>query len=215
MKLFDCHTHNLHSSYPALLNWFVNKSIPETKNFLSLGMHPLDLRDGIIPEVLEQMRYCLQTYPQIKAIGEVGLDKRSIYPVQKQCEFLESVLSLAEKYELPVILHCVKCYDQLIALRRCHTSLPLILHGFRGKESLAEMLWNFNFIFSFGSYGEYSTSFLQKSIFFIETDEGKEEMLLSNYSRFSKMSSMSVEELAQRIAQRVKEVFKIELDTQK
>ena len=59
---------------------------------------------------------------------------------------------LAEAHQKPVVIHCLKSWDELITLRGiAQPKVPWILHGFRGKPKLAEQMLKHGFYLSFGA----------------------------------------------------------------
>ena len=71
---------------------------------------------------------------QLLAIGECGLDVNAEASLEVQSRLLRAQLRLAMHWQLPVILHCVKQLDPLIALRKeMKPHEAWIMHGFRGK----------------------------------------------------------------------------------
>jgi TatD DNase family protein len=50
----------------------------------------------------------------LSRVGECGLDKRIAIPIELQQLVFEKQLVLAQKYNKPVVLHCVASFDELI-----------------------------------------------------------------------------------------------------
>lgn len=85
------------------------------------------------------------------AIGECGLDKLAPVPLAVQEQVFVRQLRLAQEWQLSVIVHCVRCIDQLMALRRAmRPTVPWIVHGFRGKPQQLQSLLAAGFYVSFG-----------------------------------------------------------------
>ena len=83
------------------------------------------------------------------AVGEAGLDKLTAAPMELQVRMFEKQVELSEKYRLPLIIHCVKAMDELLAVRKkLNPAQSWIWHGFRGKPQQAEQLIK-NGIYSF------------------------------------------------------------------
>ncbi|WP_372869838.1 TatD family hydrolase [Shewanella sp.] len=105
-----------------------------------LGIHPwwaaehwqsqmAELRSRIYGQAGEQ---------RLVAVGECGLDKHRGENWQWQLPLLEAQLELASELELPLILHCVKAHNELLALLSYH-KLPRagVIHGFYGSTDIA------------------------------------------------------------------------------
>ncbi len=156
--LFDVHTHNRESDSLAIVNCGLEDDFSRYPRF-SLGLHPWDV-DENWREKLEAYRHLLENPPfegfgrQLVAYGEIGIDKVRGGDLLMQIECFEEQLLLAQHYDLPVIIHCVKAYDEVWrSLRDLLLPHPytVIFHGFRGKPELAARLlrWNYGYL-SFG-----------------------------------------------------------------
>jgi len=121
-----------------------------SSGYVSVGIHPWYIQyDGV--EQLKLLRATLSD-KRVVCIGEAGLDKR------KGADFLlqESVflqqLKLSEEFKKPLVIHCVKAYNELIALRKkMKPSSPWIFHGFSGSIQIMEQALQAGFYFSFGA----------------------------------------------------------------
>lgn len=109
-----------------------------------LGLHPLFIRQHEKAHLdLLETRLNEQD-PLCTAIAEIGLEK-SVAEVatpelwKKQCEFLESQLALAKKFDLPVNLHSRKSHDALAPfLRKAQLPKTGVVHGFAGSYEQAK-----------------------------------------------------------------------------
>ena len=92
-------------------------------------------------------------HAQVVAIGECGLDKLRGASMEVQKEIFVRQLELGEHLSLPVTIHCVKAFDQLLSLRKTlRPSVQWTVHGFRGKPELAKQLLAAGFNLSFGKH---------------------------------------------------------------
>ena len=112
---------------------------PEYGQAFSAGIHP-----WYIPahpeETLKELDR-LAASPFCKAIGEAGLDKFVSTSLSLQRELFVRQAELAAAHRLPVIVHCVKAWDELLSARKdIPAAAVCIIHGFRGKPQLAESL---------------------------------------------------------------------------
>ena len=114
-------------------------------------------------------------------MGECGLD-RSIeidFELQKQCLLRQA--ELAGELSLPLVLHCVRAYPEMIALKkRFGSSVSWVIHGFRGREQTARELLKHGFTLSLSSVWLRHIDKLYDCIidsgFLLETDDGKEKI---------------------------------------
>ena len=147
-------------------------------------------------------------------MGECGLDKRRETPIEIQEEVLQAQLLLAEKHQMPVIIHCVAAFQELIALKqKLKITVPMVIHGFSKNEQLAQQLLKHGFYLSFGKYliktPELEAVFknIPDNRFFLETDtieEGIEQV----YALAAKYKNTDVVTLQQIVTTNFNTVFK-------
>jgi TatD DNase family protein len=104
------------------------------------GIHPWFLEEGTHEEQLERVEK-VTAQPEVIAIGEAGYDKlRGASPELQQSVFEKQVL-ISEKLQKPLIIHCVRAWDELLAShRRLRPAMKWMIHGYRGKKKQAEQL---------------------------------------------------------------------------
>lgn len=88
------------------------------------------------------------------AIGECGLDRvhEKIATIDDQVYVLMKHLELAQERELPVIIHCVRAYSDLLhILKRAKLKKPVILHAFGGNAHEMGELLKYDTYFSYGA----------------------------------------------------------------
>lgn len=116
----------------------------------SVGIHPYE--SAVVSEEAWSAVTEAATLEHVVAIGECGLDATRDIPMSQQLEIFEKHISLSEKLKKPLIIHCVKAFDTLIATRRkTHPAQLWIIHGFRGKPQQAEQLRREGLLLSFGA----------------------------------------------------------------
>lgn len=111
--------------------------------------------------------------PGVAAIGETGLDKLQGADIDTQIKVLTKHVELSEELRLPLILHVVKAYNDIITLRGLvKPSQRWIVHGFRGKPELARQLLDHGFDLSLGEHFNPATAaIIPDSRLHFETDE--------------------------------------------
>jgi len=116
--------------------------------------------------------------------------------------------TLAEENSLPLIIHCVKAFNELIQLKKeISPRQPWIIHGFRGRLHLAQDCIRHGFYLSLGSnFQENSLKAIPINRLFIETDES-EENIGSIYQRIAETKKISLQELVEAINKNVQDVF--------
>lgn len=149
MKLWDAHTHSREQVDSELrwTNFMPNRETAPVNQPFTAGFHPYYL-DNLNWEELE---IALQD-PNCQALGECGLDKTCATPWDLQLQVLQRQLELAQKYQLPLLFHCVRSFAELQTI--CNATLPKgypkIIHGFSKKAPLALALIKDDFSLSFG-----------------------------------------------------------------
>ena len=158
MIYYDIHTHHVPTApdVVAIVNTLIGvDSVPDAVSdplplFRSVGIHPCYIYN-VEEQLAELRRQAVQ--PRVVAIGETGLDKRAATPLTQQMELFRASADLSEKHNLPLIIHCVKAWDELIALRRTlRPRRTWIIHGFRGGAEQACQLLRQGFLLSFGEH---------------------------------------------------------------
>jgi TatD DNase family protein len=154
------------------------QGISAGKGMYSIGLHPWDA--GSI-HFDADLFYSLAGQPSFIAIGEVGLDKVKGPALDIQAQLFIKQVEAAEHYGKPIIIHCVKAWEELMALKKLLSPRTAwIIHGFRGKPELASQLVNNGFYLSFGEAILTGGTSLGKSVrdtpinrIFLETDESQ------------------------------------------
>ncbi len=217
MQYFNLHTHQF-TNQPYVLE-LVNQypqefdaSIP----YYSIGIHPLYVDENRLESDFKIVEEKL-ALPECLALGECGLDKRSETPFELQQCIFERQLALAEKYQKPVVIHCVAAFQEIIEIKkRMKISVPMIVHGFSKKVELAKQLIDNGFYVSFGKNLLRSRSLgtelesVFKSIpndkFFLETDT-IEQGIQDVYVLASKYKELELNELQEIVSKNYTTVF--------
>lgn len=143
--LIDIHTHRL-PDCPSSALWsgcLKDCGTPEfhRAEWISAGIHPWYLSADNLQKQLDWLTFLIASDRRVLAVGEAGLDKLCQTDFEVQMRAFRSVALLSEEYGLPLIIHSVKSFNEIVALKKEIRPLqPWIIHGFRGKEALAESL---------------------------------------------------------------------------
>ncbi len=145
-----------------------------TEGLYSVGLHPCRVEDMTDEALALLVQRLSEESNRIWAIGEAGLDKLSSVDMGLQEHYLRAQIALSEHWEKPLVLHCVRAYSELIALRRMTKAKQMwIIHGYRKGVKLAEQLLDAGFYLSFGQYFDVEALRLAKARqrMFTETDD--------------------------------------------
>ena len=131
MNLADAHCHlgnselsYLNINYPMCICACFQKDWEQLKNLKNkfvkkaFGIFPNSQTDFPTQTIsIEEQLEILQTYLKYAdALGEAGFDSRFIkkIPIQEQRKLFTEQIKLAKKFELPLIIHCVRKYGELL-----------------------------------------------------------------------------------------------------
>lgn len=128
----------------------------------TLGIHPL-YTDRAKDEDLETLEKAVVesiTDPHFVGIGEIGLDYfvADLDP-HRQAFFFEAQLDLAQKMNLPVILHLRRSQDMILKALRQRSLSGGIAHAFNGSFQQAEQFMALGFKLGFGGAATYERAF--------------------------------------------------------
>jgi TatD DNase family protein len=124
----------------------------------TLGIHPLyskQLQPDDLKIVDQQIAQSLSD-PRFVGIGEIGLDYfvEDLDPHQQELIF-NAQLDLAEKYQLPVILHVRRSQDAILKALRRRRIQGGIAHAFNGSLQQANQFIALGFKLGFGGAATY------------------------------------------------------------
>ncbi len=189
----DIHTHRRYTasdvvsvpnfSQKDLKNGFSRRRIGMSKAsytegslLASVGLHPWFLTRENFENDVEKLSQ-LAHNQQVIAIGECGLDRLRGEDLAFQTMAFDAQIRLAESVSKPVVVHCVRAFEEVIAVKkRLKPTVPMVIHGFNKKEEVLVELLRHGFFISIGA------SILQKKGIYNE-----EPVPPSRESPFSKM----------------------------
>ena len=164
-----CHLNNL-AEMPAKLNDAAHHEIArylvpstEARHWASviklqspaikfaLGTHPWFVKDAINEaSVLDD---AVRRFKP-SAIGEIGLDyyptRIETVPKETQMMSFELQLDISQKYQLPVIVHCVKAHQELLVALKRQAVNSGVIHAFSGSYELATQYLELGFLIGIG-----------------------------------------------------------------
>lgn len=125
--------------------------------FGALGLHPLYIANHNLGSLGALETLLLDNPQKWVAIGEIGLDEFMDDPQpERQQWFLSEQLKLANRYDLPVILHSRRTHDKLAkVLRQVNQSRKGVLHGFSGSLEQAMAFVRLGYLIGVGGVITY------------------------------------------------------------
>lgn len=203
----DAHTHCSDAGDAASIqihSLHLTEAMPEYfagRSFASIGLHPWhaeDLTEGSLLLLEEK----LLRFPRVVALGEAGLDRVCSTPYSKQLYFFREEVKLADRLDLPLIIHLVRAQDDLVRLKKeLRPHSPWLIHGFRGKLEQTTQLLRLGFYLSFGRHFHSESLALAygEGRAFLETDDVPDLSIASVYEEASRSLGISLEELREKL----------------
>ncbi|MFM6925785.1 MAG: TatD family hydrolase [Ferruginibacter sp.] len=149
----NIHTH--HAPLPgqwALVNVLKDFNAVPAIGLYSAGLHPWYLKKETMDAALQQLNQAMEK-SNVLALGECGLDTvcDTDYELQQSC--FRRQVQLANKARKPLILHCVKAFEDVIRiLKEEQAAVPVIFHGYHKSKELAQQLVKAGYYISFGKH---------------------------------------------------------------
>ena len=168
----DIHTHHPAPQPLGVISCSVDTFNPLDGQLYSVGIHPWDSFKPVSAKVWMDLEN-IASLPCVVAIGECGIDKLKGGPLFMQLLILKKHIEISEKLNKPLILHDVKAHDVIVGLKR---ELPVmqnwVVHGFRGKPSVAKMMTDSGIFLSFGEkFNSATPPSIPSELMLAETDE--------------------------------------------
>lgn len=210
----NAHTHaQLYDAKIEVVN--LKMGAIEKPNYYSYGIHPWEVNKETSYEQLELLAHVMHEKRCI-AIGECGLDKLSPSNFTLQQEIFTEQIKLANKANKPLIIHCVKAFNELInCLNLNDNKVPVIIHGFNNNENIARVMVNEGYYFSFGKALLGYESNAAKAIinvgrknFFLETDDA-DISIKYIYRKASELLGIEEEFVQQQLQSNFEMVFNV------
>ncbi len=206
----DIHSHRQGNPETITVNTLVlgdrNPSVPPLP--FAVGIHPWDAERA-------QDEWWITASPiieQAAAIGEIGLDYRRAIDRTLQQKWFIMQLNMAKERGLPVIIHCVKAWNDTIRCIEQSGCQQVICHGFTGSIQLAQELVRRGYFLSIGprSLASDRTIHAIRTIgpehLFLETDTAETD-ILDVYTRTAEMLGMEITDLRSLIYNNFTKIF--------
>lgn len=205
----DIHTHSADtlSETKAIRCLMTHESIAPNQipnSFCSVGIHPWFISEDNYESLIE-ISELWSAADNVVAIGESGLDKKRGADMTIQKNVFIHQIALSEKLRKPLIVHCVKAWDELFAIHTQYKpTMRWIIHGFMGSVELARQLLNRGFGISLW----YSFALSKRSIdvikiipkgsLYLETDSSNAD-IRTIYSEVARNLSIDIDTMSSRI----------------
>ena len=182
------------------------KIAEEYKNiYLTIGYHPSEARFTNTDD-LKYLEEQIKSNKKIVGIGEIGLDYHyGKEDIIEQKELFEKQLKLAEKYNLPVVIHTRDATFDTIEILKKYPRVRGDIHCFSGSVETARIYISLGYMLGIGGVVTFKNSNLYKVV----ENVGLDHIILETDSpyltpvphRGEKNSSKYIPLIAERIAE--------------
>ena len=153
----DFHTHQDYADSETItirnftqIDW-ENASNTEGGTRYSIGIHPWFLTRSNFEKDLKKFSELIDNQC-VTIIGECGLDRLNGEDLAFQTIAFEAQIRLAESMNKPIVVHCVKAYNELVLIKKkLNPRVPMIVHGFNQNENILKDLIKNGFYISIGA----------------------------------------------------------------
>lgn len=186
----DIHTHSIDYKNKSLVD-VSDKDIDEIQKMgqlaFSAGIHPKYMENNIDAKLLKIKEMAQKG--MLTAIGECGLDKFSEWDIATQEKCLLEQFIIAKEYGLPVIIHCVRLYSQILRIIKfTKFSNPVIFHCYNGNPDTTKQLLNYdNIMYSYSEINIEPNCGGYKSLGYIPLNRILTESDVKKDTNFSKI----------------------------
>ena len=201
---------NIHSHHSSQYNYeILNSEQLLLDKYFSFGFLPTEQNDLIKLHDIES----IITHQNCLAIGEIGIDKTYSKTLDEQKELFIRQIFISEKYQLPILLHCVKSWNEITEIRKKLKPVqPWIFHGFR-KTVLLESVLKSGIHISIGTAVIWDKK-LQECVknipierLFLETDNDLNYTIMDVYAKICSLKNISLQTLEEQLYKNTKNTF--------
>ncbi len=130
----------------------------------AIGLHPVDVTQ-YDPNFIEYLENLISNNKQVIAIGEIGLDYHW-YPEQKeqQKKVFHEQMKLAQKLNLPVIIHSREAYDDCYEIVKDYPNVTGVIHSFSADYEMAQKFIKLGYYIGIGGPVTFKNGHNQKDV---------------------------------------------------
>ena len=171
-RILDIHTHHPAPQKEALVCATPETFDPIGDQWYSVGIHPWETKGTVSPHIWEAIESAALR-KEVMAVGECGIDKLKGGPLFLQMQVMKRQIELAERVGKPLVIHNVQAHDVIIGMKKdIKPTQPWLVHGFRGKPTVARMLTDAGLFLSFGPLHNAATvAEMPEEMILAETDD--------------------------------------------
>lgn len=210
VNFVNIHTHNPQNSGLEIGNFRLGADSARPESPFSAGIHPWDC--GMPEEQFGGLISALRNIPCV-AIGEIGLDKVCDVDWGLQKQRFQAQLIIAGERQLPVVIHCVRAFQECLTMLEKQALRGVVFHGFIGSAEVAKSIISKGYYLSFGTTAFASPKTLSAlkvvplERVFLETDTATtpiEEL----YTKVAQLRGIEISELKKIIIDNFNTIFR-------
>jgi TatD DNase family protein len=212
-NFLDFHTHSMRHADCDDLAEIISLHLGQEKDkkYYTVGLHPW-WTDMVVTALQKKALVALLTDSNCLAMGEMGLDRLKGPNILIQMEVLRSQLTIAQELDKPVIIHCVRAYDQLLQIKKEFPSInKWCVHGYGRNAILAQQLIDHGFYLSLmpAPVAKYQNWFESLPIdkLFLETDSMPNVTIEQVYQTVVEVSGIPLESLCKQMNSNARNFF--------
>ncbi|HRD06795.1 MAG: TatD family hydrolase [Saprospiraceae bacterium] len=196
----DFHTHKrVHAGDDDVVEIIsMHSDVKKEAAWYTVGFHPWWSHTRLLEQDLAWLHHQLEDEKACIGVGECGLDGLKGADAQIQEKNFEIQLSIAEKFNAPVIIHCVRRYDRLLQIRKHWRSQQWVVHGYRRNKMLTKQLLDEGIKLSVSPFDSINPSFaetlsyLPDNDYFLETDSDHRVDIVGRYRLMAELRKIDI-----------------------
>lgn len=199
---------------PAFVDIHTHRPTGRHIELHTAGIHPWEAGRTTPERAAEELAAALES-GRVQAVGEIGLDfVRAATPEERaaQAALFRAQLAVACERRRPVVLHCVRAFEETMRLLRDEELRAVIFHGFVGSPEQAQRALERGYYLSFGerTFASPRTVEALRSTplrqLFAETDESPTP-IETIYARLAALRGIDIETLQRATTENYERIF--------
>lgn len=132
--------------------------------YTTLGYHPSEV-EKVTDENLKELEDIVKNNSKVVGIGEIGLDYHyGKEDIEEQKILFEKQLEIAEKLDLPVVIHSRDAVKDTIDILKKYPNLKGVIHCFSGSLEIAQIYIKMGYLLGIGGVVTFKNSNLYEVV---------------------------------------------------
>ena len=183
-------------------------------HFHTFGYHPWWHDTFLEESELSLLKNYIIDKQNCLAIGECGLDKFIQTNDETQIHNFVEQIKIANLLNLPIIIHCVRKYEELIKIYKKYAKTEWVIHGFKRNKSVAKTLMDLGIRFSVAPHDEMTTTFIESLKYIpiesihLETDSDRRTPIFKRYELYAELKNIPLVSVQEKLFENTKNLFR-------